>query len=221
MKTRSKRTLLESVVRGYIRSGHAPVPIPPGKKAPNIRSWQKLRLREDKIAEYFADSDNVGLLLGKPSGGLVDVDLDAREALVTAPAFLPATQMLHGRRSMPNSHWWYRVESAPAPQKFTDLDGSSLVELRSNGQQTIVPPSCHPSGERLRWEKEGQPANVELDELLRSLGWVAASTILARHWPEPGTRNEAALAPIRHSPARRLALGRRRAVLESHGSRCE
>jgi putative DNA primase/helicase len=193
-ETRSKRTLLKSVVRGYIRSGYAPVPIPAGKKAPTIRGWQKLRLREDKIAEYFGDSDNVGLLLGKPSGGLVDVDLDAPEALVTAPAFLPATQMLHGRRSKPNSHWWYRVESAPAPQKFTDLDGSSLVELRSNGQQTIVPPSCHPSGERLRWEKEGEPANVELDELLRSLGRVAASTILARHWPEPGTRNEAALA---------------------------
>jgi putative DNA primase/helicase len=194
MKRKTKEGALKSAVRAYIRSGYAPIPVPSGEKAPAVRRWQKLEIDRDQVEEYFGESGNVGILVGKPSGGLVDIDIDAREAVAIADTFLPPTNMVHGRKSKPGSHRWYRLEDAIAPAKFADVDGTCLLELRSNGQQTIVPPSVHPSGERLRWEKEGQPANVEPDQLLRSLSLVASSAILARHWPESGRRNEAALA---------------------------
>jgi Bifunctional DNA primase/polymerase, N-terminal len=69
-----------------------------------------------------------------------------------------------------------------------------LVELRGDGCQTMVPPARHPCGERLRWERKGQPGRVAEAALRRAVGQVAACGLLARHWPREGQRDEAALA---------------------------
>lgn len=194
MKPTAKANPVKGAVRDYIRRGYSPIPIPQGEKAPKLRGWPKLRLREDEIAEYFAANDNVGLLLGKPTRGLIDVDIDAPEAAAVADLLLPLTNMVHGRERKPCSHRWYRVGNAPRPLKFTDVDGTCLLEIRSTGQQTLAPPSTHPSGERLRWEKNGPPAKVKADKLVRGTKLVAAAALLARHWPAQGSGNEAALA---------------------------
>lgn len=47
----------------------------------------------------------LGILLGTPSGGLLDVDLDAREAVALAETFLPNTACRFGRAGKQNSHW--------------------------------------------------------------------------------------------------------------------
>jgi putative DNA primase/helicase len=194
MKSQTKESSLKSVVRSYIRSGYAPIPVPDGEKAPKLRGWQKLQIALEQVGDYFSEPGNVGLLLGKPSGELTDIDIDAPEAAAVANVFLPPTEMVHGRRSKPRSHRWYRVENAPAPMKFTDADGVCLLEIRSRGQQTLVPPSIHPSGERIRWEDGGPPAKVQASELVRTAKLVAASALLARNWPGQGSRNEASLA---------------------------
>ena len=183
-----------AAARKSIQAGYKPVPIPTGKKAPSIRDWPELRLGEDEVDQYFGEEGNIGLLLGKPSRGLVDVDLDVREAAALAEDFLPETGMVHGRESKPSSHWWYRVGNAPPPQKYTDTDGTCLLEVRSTGQQTLVPPSNHPSGEELRWEKYGLPNKIKANKLIRSAELLAAATLIVRHWPEQGSRNEFALA---------------------------
>jgi hypothetical protein len=103
--------------------------------------------------------------------------------------------MISGRESKPKSHRWYIVsDSLPRPEKFADLDGACLLELRSTGQQTIVPPSIHPSGEAIIWYSHGAPACVSAGELLRAVRATAAAALLARHWPAQGERDNAALA---------------------------
>jgi AAA domain-containing protein/bifunctional DNA primase/polymerase-like protein len=67
-----------------------------------------------------------------------------------------------------------------------------LIELRSTGGQTLAPPSEHPSGEVVRWERDGEPGVVSGPELLRAVARVAAVALLARHWPGEGQRDEAA-----------------------------
>ena len=65
----------------YIRRGMSCIPIPLGSKNPNFKGWQTLRLAEADIPHYFGDAAmNVGVLLGEPSEGLVDVDMDVPEA---------------------------------------------------------------------------------------------------------------------------------------------
>ena len=194
IKPTSKAWPVRNAARAYIRRGYSPIPVPNRKKGPKLPGWQNLQIDEQQVEEYFRDAGNMGLLLGEPSGGLIDVDLDSPETLAIADDFLPPTKLIHGRNSKRASHRWYQVANIPAPMKLVDVDGTCLLEIRSTGQQTIVPPSVHPSGEILRWEQKGLPAKVKTDDLIGSAKLLAASSIVARHWPARGSRNEAAMA---------------------------
>lgn len=183
-----------AAARQYLRRGWRVIPIPPGQKGAAIKDWPNLRLSEGDIPRYFASNEGIGMLLGEPSGGLVDVDLDVPEAVAVAPLLLPETDMIHGRPGKPQSHRWYLTSPIPATERFRDLDGATLVELRSTGGQTVVPPSVHQSGEPIAWAAEGEPTRISGAALRAAVARVAAGTILARHWPAKGSRHEAALA---------------------------
>jgi hypothetical protein len=190
----AKRRSAIFAARRYLRWGWQVVPVPSQQKAPRRKGWQNLRLRRSEVAEYFDDADNIGILLGEPSRGLLDVDLDCEEAIFLASFFLPHTRRIHGRKSKPASHFWYYGNPIPSPEKFCDTDGTCLVEVRSTGQQTNVPPSIHPSGERLFWKTKGRPGRVTGDELILAVKRLAAATLIARHWPKRGRRHDTTLA---------------------------
>ena len=146
-----------AAAEAYLECGWSPIPVPHKKKAPKLQGWQKLLLTKEKLHEHFRTStQNVGVLLGEPSGGLIDIDLDCPEAVLLAPYFLPET-LTFGRPGNPSSHWLYCVKRPPDTQRFHDPGGSTLVELRSTGGQTVFPPSVHPSGERIAFVSNGPP----------------------------------------------------------------
>src|SRR5712692_7677623 len=93
-----------------VRRGRKVVPVPRGEKGPRLKNWQNLRLEEAELPKHFHGKKNVGLLLGEPSRGLVDIDLDCLEAIAAAEVWLPPTQLIHGRKSKPRSHWWFVVD---------------------------------------------------------------------------------------------------------------
>src|SRR5438067_204752 len=77
--------------------GASATPGPRGQKAPVRKAWPRFQVPADTLADYFNGAEqNVGVLLGGPSGGLVCVDLDVREALQLAPTLLPGTGLQHG-----------------------------------------------------------------------------------------------------------------------------
>lgn len=191
---RSHRDLVLKQARASIRKGRYIVRVPRGRKGPIDKNWHTQRITEQQIEEYFGEEHNIGWLTGECSGNLGDVDLDCRHAVFAADKFLPSTERIHGRKSNPSSHRWYTPEPMLAPTKFTDIDGSCLLEFRSNGQQTLIPPSVHPSGERLRWEATGEPARVNGVALRTAITKVAAGALLANHYPKEGQRHEAAEA---------------------------
>jgi len=153
--------------RAYTRRGWRVIPVPFRSKKPGLRGWQKLRLDEDALSEHFGDEPkNIGVLLGEPSDWVVDVDLDHPRALDLAKDFLPETPAVFGRAGKPRSHWLYRVTAPVATQKHKSKSAGMIVELRSTGAQTIVPPSAHESGESIVWSTEGaDPAEVDPDQL--------------------------------------------------------
>lgn len=186
---------IAAAARVYLERGWRPIPVPYREKAPTRPQWQRLRVTVDDLGRYFPTGHaNIGLLLGDPSGALVDVDLDAPEAVMAAPTFLPTTDRRHGRPGKRNSHYWYVCDPTPRASKWQDVDQAMLCELRSTGQQTIVPPSVHPSGEPLGWESEGDPLRLSLDTLQTAVAKVAACALIARQWPGTGSRHDAALA---------------------------
>jgi len=187
-----KRVLKQA--RIFLLRGWLVVPIPPKAKAPRTKRWQELRLKIPDLTAAFGPRANIGCLLGEPSGGLVDVDLDCMEAISAATFLLPPTDRIHGRESKPASHCWYLVNLPPSSMKFVDVDGTVLLELRSTGLQTIIPPSIHPSGESLFWKRAKEPGHVQPEELVRAIRRLAACSLVARHWPEKGSRHDLALA---------------------------
>ncbi len=171
--------------RQYVGRGWRVVPIPRGCKGPIMQGWQHLRLAQADLHREVDPDGNVGLILGEPSGWLVDVDLDSEQAREFARDFLPAT-LVTGREGNPASHWWYICEGA-VTTKFTGDDGM-IVEIRSTGAQTVVGPSLHPKGGRYDL-LQGEPKRIAWEDLLEAVrelasncGWVPKPE---RAKPEP------------------------------------
>jgi len=176
----------------YTSRGWRVVPIPRGEKAPRIPGWQHLRLTTEELPLYFNNGCNVGILLGEPSGGLCDIDLDCPEALQVADYFLPPTQAVFGRPSKPRSHWLYLCPEAKTVR--FEWQGEVIAEIRSTGAQTVFPPSVHPSGEQVRWDEDEDPAPVDFATLKRAVAKLASCVLLARHYPSRGSRQFAVMA---------------------------
>src|SRR5918993_5375055 len=179
----------------YANKGLSVVPILANQKKPVMRDWQALRIRPEDIPQYFnGKPQNIGILLGEPSGGLVDVDLDAEEAVKVAGRFLPPT-LTSGREKTPHTHWWFRAPGAET-EKWKDTNGKMLVELRSTGCQTVVAPSVHPDGDRYLWHRGSGSsiADTSAEDLRRACRELATAVLIARHLPPVGGRHDFAMA---------------------------
>jgi len=144
-----------------------PLPVPFRSKNPAFKDWQKFRVSEPELPEYFnGEHQNIGVLLGEASSNLIDIDLDCDEAIVLAPSFLPATTAIFGRETRPRSHMLY-VAQVDRKVAFTDpVTRTRLLEILTNGQQAIFPGSTHQeTGEIIRWHQQGKPADFA------SLNW--------------------------------------------------
>lgn len=185
--------VLEAAIE-YTKRGWATIPIQPGSKKPEGNAWQNQRLTLDDLRAAFpTGNENLGVLLGAPSNGLIDSDLDCKQAMFLAPRFLPPSAAVFGHASKEESHWLYVSEGATTWQ-LKDTDGTMLVELRSTGGQMVFPPSVHPSGESSEWNAQGDPPQHDPMDLRIRVGRLGAAVIIARHWPARGARNDAMLA---------------------------
>ncbi|MEZ5961714.1 MAG: bifunctional DNA primase/polymerase [Hyphomonadaceae bacterium] len=191
------------IALGYARRGWRVVPVERGGKKPFNADkpggvgWQHLRATEDDLQRWFGGRAlNVGVLLGAPSGGLVDIDLDANEAIALAGACLPETNSIFGREGKPKSHWLYCARDLATRQFVDPVDGVMLVEIRSTGAQTVFPGSTHASGDAIEWAEVGEPAEIQDEQLSRGVSVLATAALLARHWPGDGGRHDAQLTLI-------------------------
>ncbi len=182
----------KALLEKYVERGWKLVPIPRGSKAPSgkgAKGWQTRHITDPKAI----GEGNVGILLGEPSGWLIDIDLDWIEAGDLAEFFLPPTGLVFGRKGKPDSHWIYIVNQART-RKFQigkKDDGGMIVELRSTGAQTVFPPSVHPSGDSISWTDFQAPATIGFEELDKACGRLAAACVVLRNWID-GSRQDLA-----------------------------
>jgi putative DNA primase/helicase len=177
------------------------IPVPRGEKGPTQRGWQNERLGEFDIDAKFDGDTNIGVLLGEPSGWLIDIDLDAMAAVAIAAQHLPHTECIFGRASKRRSHWLYRARGPLDTKKWRfpsrvdaagkKISGESVVELRSTGLQTVAPGSVHPSGEAIEWDSQGDPAPIDSGTLYAAVEALARA---AGAEVTPGARVAAATA---------------------------
>lgn len=176
--------------REYVRRGWRVVPVPFKRKRPVLKEWEQLRLTDADLPSYFDQPANIGLILGEPSGWLVDVDLDCAEARALAAEYLPPTPVKSGRPGAPASHWWYIADGAKTVQHRDPVTKQMTVELRSTGGQTVVGPSIHPTGQPYD-VLTGEPAVVSAAMIAACVERLSERIIELRHGeqPAPPVRN--------------------------------
>jgi putative DNA primase/helicase len=190
------------VAKAYRDLGWVPIPLRVRSKAPIAPKWTQ-QVVDDKT-EW---PGNIGVRLGAPSAGLVDVDLDCEEARSLAPVILPRTGTVFGRPGAQGSHWLYDCgasapDAASTAARFSAGTGDKkekqkpLLQLRSTGGQTMFPPSIHPNGERLEWARYEAPAKLEFAELARAAEILAAASLMLQNFPDEGMRFNAYAAVI-------------------------
>jgi uncharacterized protein (DUF927 family) len=190
-----------AIARSYLARGWKPLPVPFRTKRCHLSDWPALPITSENVHKYFNGQMNIGVQAGPASNGLTDNDLDCPEAIIIAAYVMPPTGAIFGRKSARNSHRLYYSNLAQAHDKADiardcPVRKTRLCELRigggGKGAQTVFPGSVHEEGEPIVWEAHGEPATVDDDLLLRRFNLLAVACVLARHWPGPGARHEAA-----------------------------
>lgn len=213
MSSKNTRTSVTAAVEAVER-GYSPIPIHSHDKKPAGSAWTRGvgTSDPDEVRRIFTEhaekqQENIGLLLGEPSNGLIDIDLDHPKTRRLKEYFLPPTSMKSGRAGRPGSHYWYLAEPGTLqgyrkftmPKKDDGKVGDVIVEYRSTGGQSVIPPSVHPTGEYYRWEGqpwggEDGPAVINGKVLQVQVATLALCTVLLDGWPTQGSRHEAYLA---------------------------
>jgi predicted P-loop ATPase len=149
----------------------------------------------------WVPNSNWGVLLGTeitPGKFLADIDFDWQEGLPLAKAILPRTLFGYGRESRAVTHAFYTTPAPLISKSFDDIDGRPLVELRATkadgsiGLQTMLPPSIHPSGEKLILRSSDTPGHEE--GLYRRVVLYAIACLLFKHIGQRGLIHDARLA---------------------------
>lgn len=159
-------------------------------KRPVGKDWPNQGQSADTV---LSRGNNIGLLLGVTSG-LLDVDLDCCEAKSLADIILPVPMAAFDRGTTDSGHYLYKATTTGPRKSFTSADKSTLVELRGDGSQTMMPPSVHPNGVKISFTALNVDADpVQYDDLLKAVDLLAACSEIAQNWQE-GCRHELALS---------------------------
>lgn len=179
----------------FYSAGFTPIRIKPGTKIPYGKNWQNTSYKNlGDLEKKFVGDWNIALLTGKISNGyLIDIDLDSESSRIIASLFTIYSRIYKAHKSSSNlpSHYWFLNEDDLKTKKYINIGGEMLVELRSEGSQTLVPPSIHPSGTVMEWV---DVPNGKLYGPEEFAAIVASGSLIAEHWPEKGSRQYMTLA---------------------------
>ena len=163
--------------------------------------WKTRKLTSDDVANYLGrELCNVAVVLGKPSGGITDVDLDWHEAPQIADIVF-ADCPSFGRTGKLRSHRIATCEGIKSKKIALPLSLSGhpkvggehamcIGEIRSDGAYTIWPASIHGSGEKIDWDGPTPDKFPKLtpEDMQSRIGLVAFAAFCARFFPALGLR---------------------------------
>ena len=160
MVTEIRERLGESVVL---------LPIQSGRKSPSVSAWQKTTLVKMQDREYLRNvaAGNIGVLLGKSSGGVCAIDIDDDTQV---EPFLELNERLRGAlrtRGSRGCQIWLRLtdEVFPKTGKITVGDGAPWGEWRSDGAQSVIF-GRHPTGRDYEWVVDAPALEIAFDEIV-------------------------------------------------------
>jgi len=135
--------------------------IPTKGKIPQVKKWQNYcsKIVDEQTLEEWEEkyaSLNIGLCTGEASGVIaLDIDTDDKAVL----DILPKSAIV--KRGQKGETRFFKYNP-----KYKNITVQGVVELLTNGRQTIIPPSIHPeTGESYVWVDQSLENKDELEEL--------------------------------------------------------
>jgi hypothetical protein len=187
----SKSTdFLAQTAEDWLARGVYTVPLRSRSKRPKGTNWPHLRLVEEDFRNgAFKPGDNIGALWGEASDHATDIDLDMEEAVWVAEYILPET-FIYGRTGKEDSHYVYRIVGAET-HKWQVSELGTIIEIRSTGAQSVIPPSRHPEG-GMYFSNDNDAEFAELSKLdiERYADEVAVAAVFTRFYPTEGSRHD-------------------------------
>ena len=165
------------------------VPLRSRSKRPKALDWPHLRLvHSDLEAGAFKPGDNIGALWGEASDHATDIDLDMEEAVAVAEHILPET-FIYGRTGKEYSHYVYRVMGAET-KKWQTQELGTIVEIRSTGSQSVIPPSKYPDGGRYVTDIDIDFTQLTKLDVERFCDEIAVAAVFTHFYPSAGSRHD-------------------------------
>lgn len=187
----SKSTdFLAQTAEDWLARGVYTVPLRSRSKRPKGTNWPHLRLVEEDFRNgAFKPGDNIGALWGEASDHATDIDLDMEEAVWVAEYILPETY-IYGRTNKEDSHYVYRIVGAET-HKWQVSELGTIIEIRSTGAQSVIPPSHHPEG-GMYFANDVDAEFTELGklEMERYADEIAVAAVFTRFYPTEGSRHD-------------------------------
>ena len=141
-----------------------------GEQVPTTKDWihtPKARMQDPEYLRGL-ESGNIGVLLGKPSGNLVTINIDDDHAfgkfLKINIFYSQNTFITKGKRG--GNIWFRLIGKLPASGTIKDSEGKLIGELRGDGRQTIIS-GIHPSGCEYQFINKEPPLEIRF----KQLGW--------------------------------------------------
>ncbi len=201
--TGTDRSAVQSAARGYLARGLTPIRLGPRSKVPPGKHDANTITADNAARLLNLGGYNLGLRLGPDHGGLVDFDLDWPEARRLGGLLLDRFARF-GREGARGSHYLLRSDGAVASKKYDlpELKGVAglpdehavcVLEVRANGH-TMAPPSIHPNGEAVEWERDAALLDDGASGVYRRAGLLAFLSVVARFYPAQGSRDDFCMA---------------------------
>lgn len=131
-------------------AAHGLVVIPVNGKVPHLKAWQTKTVAEGLAAvrerARMGRLDNIGIVAGRNSGSLFQLDIDGLELYDELLAALPEFNDTWTVRTGSGKGVHVYGRTAELPPTTVALHASEHLEIRfkSDGQQCVAPPSIHP-----------------------------------------------------------------------------
>ncbi|WP_152051809.1 bifunctional DNA primase/polymerase [Tautonia marina] len=146
--------------------GYSVIPLAPTQKYPTIERWSEYcsRLPTDEEHTRWMGwvASNIGLCLGSASGVMaLDFDDDVDGLHERILAIVPDSPVK--KRGAKGFTAFYRYGGQRS--QGLSLRGTRVLDVLSDGRQTVLPPSLHPSGGAYEWMTPRTLADLSPDDL--------------------------------------------------------